>query len=84
MTLLTMSKREVDRYQILSRLLRQEINGSQAAELLRLSVRQIKRLKKRVRERGASGLIHGHRGQPGNRRLPEEERERIVSFLRNR
>jgi len=76
-----MSKKELDRYEIIKRLLRKEINGVKAANLLRLSVRQVKRLKARVKARGATGLVHGNRGQLSHHRLPEKEREKIKQLL---
>lgn len=77
-----MSVREIDRYDVIRRLIRKEMKQRKAAELLRLSVRQVKRLKKRVKRDGAKGLIHGSRGKPGNRRLPKEEQEKIEAMIR--
>lgn len=81
MTLLSMSKKEIDRYGIITRLLHKEINGTDAATLLNLTVRQVRRLKGKVKENGASGLIHKNRGQPSNRRIPEKEQEKIKQLL---
>jgi len=83
MTLITMSKRELDRYQIISRLLRKEIDNRKAGELLHLSIRQIKRLKKKVKQSGAKGLIHGNRGRESNNRIPNKERARISDLIKN-
>ena len=79
-----MSRREIDRYEVLKRVLRHEINGSKASELLKLSVRQVRRLKSVVKSKGAKGLIHGSRGKPSNRRLSKKERDKIVMLLQNR
>jgi len=83
MTLITMSKQELDRYQIILRLLRGEINSIEASELLKLCVRQIKRLKVKVRQSGPKGLIHGNRGKPSNHRIPEKERGKIIRLIKN-
>ncbi len=77
-----MSEREIDRFEIVSRLRRGEINGPQAARTLDLSTRQIRRLKKRVKKQGARGLIHRNRGRPSNRRLPIAEEQQIGDHLR--
>jgi len=82
MTLITMSQKELTRYDILRRLLRKECTNADAAELLGLSVRQVKRLKKRVRQLGASGLIHGSRGRVSNHRLAPTERDTIAELLK--
>lgn len=76
-----MSQKEVKKYDIIKKVISKELNGTNAAKLLRLTVRQIRRLKKKVREQGIKGLIHGHRGQPSNRGVPNEERQRIINLL---
>lgn len=83
-TFLCMSNRDISRYDIIKRLLGREINGTEAARLLSLSVRQTKRLKARVRKQGAQGLIHLNRGQPSHNRLPEARRALIVDLVRRR
>jgi len=55
---------------------------ARAAGLLCLSVRQIKRLKKRMREDGEAALAHANRGRPSPRRLPDAVRQRIVQLSR--
>lgn len=79
-----MSKREVDRFDVISRLLRKELNGSQAAALLRLCVRQVRRLKKMVKRKGAAGLIHAARGRISNRRMKEKNRKNIIGLLKGK
>jgi len=81
MTLITMSKRELGRYEVIKRLIRKEISGPKAAGLLHLSVRQVKRLKVRVKKEGVKGLAHQSRGKSGHNRLDGEEREKIVQLL---
>lgn len=77
-----MSKKDIDRYDVLKRLIRKEINRSHAAKLLRLTVRQVGRLKRAVMTMGIQALIHKQRGQPSHHKLPIQERARIVSLLR--
>jgi transposase len=47
-----------------------------------LSVRQIKRLKKRMREDGEAALAHANRGRPSHRRLPAAVIERVLRLAR--
>lgn len=81
---ITMSARELDRYEVIQRLIRKELNGTDAAQLLHLSVRQVKRLKRRVHARGAPGLLHGNRGKPSNRRMPTTERRQVTALIKKR
>lgn len=73
-----MSARERVRLDAMHRVERGEITVAGAAELMGLSPRQAKRVRKRFKAKGAAGLVHRLRSKPGNRRLPEELRERIV------
>ncbi len=77
-----MSQKEVDRYGIIKRIIDGKLNATEAAKLLHLSTRQVRRMKSAVVLRGAKGLVHGNRGKPGNRRLPEEKRKEIIDLLK--
>lgn len=81
MNYITMFPKEIKRYDIIKRLINKDLNGSEAAELLRLSVRQVRRLKSKVKEKGLAALAHGNRGQESNRKLPNGERQKIIGLL---
>jgi hypothetical protein len=83
-TNITMSLPEVKKYDIIKKLISKELNGSEAAELLGLTVRHIRRLKGKVADKGIKALIHGNRGKPGNRRMPDEEREKIADLIKQK
>jgi len=83
-TNITMSLPEVKKYDIIKKVISQELNGSQAAGLLNLTTRHIRRLKKKVDKDGIKALIHGSRGKPGNRRLPAKERKRIAGLIKQK
>lgn len=82
MEYLTMTSKEVNRCGIIKKLLDKEINGSYAANLLRLSIRQTKRLKAKVKQGGLKALIHAGRGKQSNRRMPNKEREMIAGIIK--
>jgi transposase len=82
MQTISMSVKDLDRGDIINRLIRKEIKQGKAAQLLNLSVRQVKRLKKRVERDGVKSLAHALRGKPGNRRLPKEECKKIEEIVR--
>ena len=77
-----MTQKEIDRHDVIQRLIKKEFNGTQAAELLKLSVRQVRRLKDRVVVNSARGLIHLSRGKKSNHSLPKKERKNIVKLLK--
>ncbi|MBI4591960.1 ISNCY family transposase, partial [Candidatus Uhrbacteria bacterium] len=76
-----MSQKEIDRVDVLGRLQRKEMNGTKAAELLSLTKRQVRTLKKRFAAHGPAGLVHGNRGKPGHHRVPEKEKKKIADLL---
>ena len=78
-----MSQKEVKKYDIIKKVINKELNGNEAAKLLNLTTRHIRRLKKKVKENGAKGLAHGNRGKAGNRGMPVKERDKIIKLLNN-
>ena len=84
MEYLTMTHEELNRHSIIIKLIDKELNGTRAADLLKLSVRQVKRLKVKVKEYGPKALTHASRGKPGNRRMPDEERKTITEILKQK
>lgn len=77
-----MSAKNLQRLDAIKRLLRQEITGPKAAALTGLCLRHLRRLKKRVDKTGANGLLHRSIGKPGNRRMPEKEKNKIVKLIK--
>jgi transposase len=78
----TLSQKELQRVSVISACIKGDMACARAAVLLCLSVRQIRRLKKRVREGGEAALAHANRGRPSHRRLPEDLAKRIVQLSR--
>lgn len=71
-----LSSKEVHRVEVLSRVKSGNLKLGEAAELLDLSYRQMKRVWRRYREGGAKGLRHGGCGRESNRGYGKELRER--------
>lgn len=65
---ITMTEKELERYDIIKKLIAEEIKTKEASKLLDISIRQVKRLKAKVRGKGAEGLIHQNRGKGSNRK----------------
>jgi transposase len=58
-----------------------QLTQAQAAIKLGLSVRQVKRLNRRIRDQGAEGLLSKRRGVPSNRKVADAERERVLGLV---
>jgi hypothetical protein len=81
---LTMSRKELNRLEILGRVLERRLTQTQAAEQLGLSVRQVERLCRKLRVEGAPGLVSKKRGRASNHRLSGELREQCLDLVRAR
>ena len=79
-----MSQRELTRLEVIQRVKRKTLKQRQAAELLSVSVRQVKRLCKAYQASGAAGLISKRRGRSSNNRLPEKTINQARQLLRSR
>ncbi len=82
--LLTMSKQEITRLEAMQRIKEKRLTQKEAARMLKLSVRQVKRLYRAYKGKGAKGLISGRRGKPSNHRLDEAELQRALDLLKER
>jgi transposase len=79
-----MSRREQQRARVLVQVIEGRVIVSEAARLLGLSPRHIKRLVARVRRDGPAALAHGNRGHSSPRRLPDTVRSRVLLLARSR
>jgi len=73
-----LSRRELQRAGVLARVKSGDLCVKDAAELMRISYRQAKRLWRRYQAGGAASLKHGNAGRVSNRRRPEKERKKIL------
>ena len=76
-----MSAKELRRGEVLSRVKRGELNLAEAAELLEVSYRQAKRLKKRYNAGGTKALVHGNVGRASNR-ADDKRRKQVLELVR--
>lgn len=81
MALITLTMRDADRYAVIKQVLGGKFKAKDASKILKLSIRQIKRLKKKVKKYGAAGVVHGNRGKLGHNRLPDKTVKEIISLL---
>ena len=81
---LTMSTKELDRLEIIGRVVERRLTQRKAAEQLGLSLRQVERLCRAYRSDGAAGLVSRKRDRRSNRKLAAALRERAVDLVRSR
>ncbi len=73
---------EWKRLHVIQKVLERVIKQVEAAEILSLSSRQIRRIIKRIRIEGDKGIIHKSRGRPSNRRIPGKIRDKVIQLYR--
>ncbi len=75
-----MNKKDLKKYRVIQDCIDGIYTVPQAAKLLDLSDRQIQRLKKEVKEKGPTGVIHKSRGKIPNNTIEEEKINKIVEL----
>lgn len=84
MAVVSMSKQEFSRLEVLLRVQSGGLRVTDACALIGLRRRQVFRLLRGLKHSGASSLLSKHRGKPGNHRLPAEVRSLALAIVRER
>lgn len=79
--IIPMSRKEIDRLKVMERLKDKTLTQREAADILKLSVRQVRRLWKAYLKSGAQGLVSKRRGLPSNHRLRAELKQQAIDLL---
>jgi transposase len=82
--LLTMSNQEITRLEVMQRLKEKRLMQKEAAQLLGISIRQVKRLWCAYRKKGAKGLVSARRGKPSNHRLDAGIAQQALDLIKER
>src|SRR3954451_23839934 len=82
MTVVSMSKKEFDRLEVLLGVRSGCLRVADACELLGLKRRQVFRLLASLKHGGAASLVSKRCGRPSNNRLPEAYRDLALSLVR--
>jgi transposase len=76
-----MSINELSRLELIIKIIEKKLKQSEAADILGVGIRQIKRLVKKYRFEGALGLISKKRGSPGNHCLSKGLKELALGLI---
>ena len=80
--IIMVKQKDLKRVHIIHKVLEGVLTQAQAAEIVSLSERQIRRIVKRIREEGDGGIQHRSRGRESNRKLPKKFKDRIIELYR--
>jgi hypothetical protein len=80
--MLTLSQRERDRLAVLKQVADGLVSAARGAELVGLTPRQFRRVRRRYEAQGDGAVIHGLRDRRSNRALSEELHDRVLERAR--
>jgi len=81
---ITLTMKEKIRYEVIRDSLKRLIKVKEAAELLSLSVRQIYRLRNRVKKENIKGVIHHLKGRISSKKTPKKIEEKIKKLYQEK
>jgi DNA-binding CsgD family transcriptional regulator len=81
---IAMSQRERDVLKVLQSVVDGKRRQVEAARLLGLSIRQVRRLQRKMEAKGDTALVHGLRGRPSNHRFDVVFRAKVLRAYRRR
>jgi|SRR5215472_13754926 len=79
---ISMSQHERDVLKVLRQVLAGTLTQVEAARLLRLSTRQVRRRRLRLEAEGDQAVVHRLRGRPSNRRIDPARRQKVLDAYR--
>jgi transposase len=77
------SPEELRRLHVIQKVVEGGLKQIEAAEILSLSSRHIRRVVKRVRGEGERGIVHQSRGRPSNRRTADRVKDKVIRLYRS-
>lgn len=81
---INLTSEEVNKSRIISSVIAKEITNGEAAKQLGVTVRQVRRLKRRAKVEGITVVIHGLKGKVGNHQLDSTTKEKALSLIREK
>ena len=81
MVVIAMSRPEIDRMHVLRDVMAERITVNEAAQLLRITRRQVFRILKAYHAGGPAALVSSRRGKPSNRAYPAALRTEVLALI---
>jgi transposase len=81
---IALSQRERDRLRVLQDVQQGHLTQVAAAQRIKITDRQVRRLLLRLQEQGDRAVIHGLRGRPSNRKIAAPFEQKILARVRQR
>ncbi len=82
--IIMLSQKELRRLGVIQKVLEGMLKQIEAADMLSLSDRQIRRLLKKVKTEGDKGIAHQSRGRASNRKISKRIRDSVIGLYREK
>ncbi|GAH21639.1 unnamed protein product, partial [marine sediment metagenome] len=60
------------------------IKQKDAAKILSLSTRQVRRIQKKVKEKGDTAVVHSNRGRSSSRKFPNKFKNEVIDIVKKK
>ena len=74
---------EAKRLHVVRQAIEKQITQAEAAQVIGLTLRQVQRIVRRIRQEGDPGICHLARGKDPNNRIPDKVKEKVRSCVLN-
>lgn len=81
--IIKMNIKELKRLHVINKVLEKQMTQVEAAEILNLTARQVRRIVKRVRKEGQTGIIHKSRNKSSNRTYPLSLKKTVLKLYKD-
>lgn len=82
--IIKMSRKELTRLPILHKVMERRLTQVQAAEMLDLSDRQIRRIISKIKTRGTLAIVHGNRGRISPFKMPRSFEDKVIRVIKRK
>lgn len=82
--IIMMTQGELKKLHVIRKAIDKAITQAEAAQILDIATRQVRRLVKRVRLQGDKGITHKNRGKPSNRAKPDNLKDKALKLCRQK
>lgn len=77
-----MSEKELKRLKVIHKVLEKRIKQKDAAKLLFLFTRQVRRIQKKVKEKGDTAVVHRNRDRPSSRKFSNKFKNEVIDTVK--
>jgi len=76
------TQEELRRLHVIQKVQEGGLKQVEAAEILSLSSRHIRRVVRRIKQEGQRGIVHRSRGRPSNRKIVDQLKDKVLKLYR--